>query len=82
MDFASYLEEIPDKTCECGYTGKTYMFVSINGIEKCVRCAGCEEIKPTKGMLLAAAQGRRASAARGRNKSRKAIDVHYDEEPD
>jgi hypothetical protein len=62
MDFASFLDEIEEKTCSCGYKGKVYMFVTINGKTTCVRCAGCKEPADDR------AQAKRAAAKRGAEK--------------
>jgi hypothetical protein len=62
MDFASFLGEIEEKTCPCGYKGKVYMFVTINGKTTCVRCAGCKEPVDDR------AQAKRAAAKRGAEK--------------
>jgi hypothetical protein len=59
MNFAEYCLDVDRYTCDCGYKGHTYMFVTINGKQQCVRCAGCKEPVDER------ACAKRASAKRG-----------------
>ena len=59
VNFADHCTAIEHHKCGCGYEGHAYMFVTINGKQQCVRCAGCKEPVDER------ACAKRAAAKRG-----------------